>query len=195
MPDTEPARHPSNQSSRLFWSSLETQSCPNVSVTGDGPIHPRYPNDPVTHTQIADASLEAAATGASIVHIFMNTPGKLRPVADVIRQASRQTGMEALNPGGILLARRLTDEGNIDAPPLFQICLDVKWSALADAKTLIFMKDLPPPGAIWTAFGISPYQADNGQLVERSARIIADPGREVARPAETLDIFKLGPQT
>lgn len=287
------------------------------AVTGDGPIHPKFPNYPVTPGQIADACLEAAAAGASIVHIhgrdphtgngdrspavfreivervrarnsdviinlttgmgatfvpepgnealahpstdvataedrvghvlenrpeictldvttmnleggiagapdciFMNTPGKLKRMAELIRQASCKPEMEAFNPGDILLARRLMEEGYIDAPPLFQLCLGVKWSAPADAKTLVYMKDLLPPGAIWSAFGISRYQmeivalstilgghcrvgledniylergvfATNGQLVERAARIISDLGCQVATPAEAREIFGL----
>lgn len=285
------------------------------AVTGDGPIHPRYPNYPVTPQQIADACLEAAHAGASVVHIhgrnpetgigdrspavfreivevvrkanpnvlinlttgmgatfvpeptnealahvttdvgtaeervghvadmrpqictldattmnleggiagapdciFMNTPGKLRDMAELIRAAGVKPEIEVFNPGDLLLARKLIEQGHIDAPPLFQICLGVKWSAPADAKTLIYMKDLLPPDAIWSAFGISRWQmeivalstilgghcrvgledniylergvfATNGQLVDRASRIIRDLGCEVATPDEARKIL------
>ena len=287
------------------------------AVTGDGPIHPKYPDYPVTPKQIAAACVEAAAAGASVVHIhgrdpktgigdrspgvfreivervreretnviinlttgmgatfvpepgnealahattdvasaedrvghvlenrpeictldattmnleggiagapdciFMNTPGKLRRMAELIRNASCKPELEVFNPGDILLARRLVDDGYIDAPPLFQICLGVKWSAPADVKTLVYMKDLLPPNAVWSAFGISRYQmeivalstmmgghcrvgledniylergvfATNAQLVERAARIIADLGCQVATPDEARATFAL----
>lgn len=287
------------------------------AVTGDGPIHPRYPDYPVTPEQIAKSSLEAAAAGASVVHlhgrnpvtgegdrsaavfreiveriravnkevvinlttgmgatfvpdpsdeavahpttdvasaedrvrhvaemqpeictldtttmnleggiagapdcIFMNTPGKLRDMAELIRQAGTKPEIEAFNPGDILLARRLMENGHIDAPPLFQICLGVKWSAPADAQSLLYMKSLLPPDAIWSAFGISRWQmeivalstilgghcrvglednvylergvfATNAQLVERAARIIRDLGCDVATPAEARQILGL----
>lgn len=287
------------------------------AVTGDGPIHPRYPNYPVTPKQIAQACLDAAAAGASVVHlhgrdpktgigdrsprvfreivervrerntnviinlttgmgaafipdpenealahpttdvasaedrvghvlenrpeictldattmnleggiagapdcIFMNTPGKLRRMAELIRKASCKPELEVFNPGDILLARRLMEDGHIDAPPLFQICLGVKWSAPADVKTLVYMKDLLPANAVWSAFGISRYQmeivalstmmgghcrvgledniylergvfATNGQLVERAGRIIGDLGCQVATPDEARTIFAL----
>lgn len=285
------------------------------AVTGDGPIHPRYPNYPVTPQQIADSCLEAAKAGASVVHIhgrnpetgigdrspevfreivrmvrkanpnilvnlttgmgatfvpeptnealahgstdigtaeervahvvelrpqictldtttmnleggiagapdciFMNTPGKLRDMAELIRSAGVKPEIEAFNPGDILLARRLIELGHIDQPPLFQLCLGVKWSAPADAKTLIYMKELLPPDAIWSAFGISRWQmevvalstilgghcrvgledniylergvfATNGQLVERAGRIIRELGCEVATPDEAREIL------
>lgn len=285
------------------------------AVTGDGPIHPRYPDYPVTPTQIAAACVEAADAGASVVHIhgrdpetglgdrspevfadivdqvrkanpnvlinlttgmgatfvpdpanealahpttdvgsaaervghvvklrpqictldtttmnleggiagapdciFMNTPGKLRDMAELIRAAGVKPEIEAFNPGDILLARRLIELGHIDSPPLFQLCLGVKWSAPADVRTLIYMKDLLPPDAIWSAFGISRWQmeivamstilgghcrvgledniylergvfATNGQLVEKAARIIGDLGCDVATPDEAREIL------
>ncbi|KGJ01413.1 3-keto-5-aminohexanoate cleavage protein, partial [Paracoccus versutus] len=269
------------------------------AVTGDGPIHPRFPNYPVTPAQIADACIEAADAGASVVHIhgrdpetglgnrspevfreivqrvrerndrvvinlttgmgatfvpdpadealahpttdvasavervghvlenrpelctldvttmnleggiagapdciFMNTPGTLNRMAQLIREGGVKPEIEVFNPGDILLARRMIEQGLIDPAPLFQICLGVKWSAPADAKTLIYMKELLPEGASWSAFGISRWQMDivalstilgghcrvgledniylergvfatNGQLVERASRIIA----------------------
>lgn len=287
------------------------------AVTGDGPIHPKYPHYPVTPQQIAEACLEAAAAGASVVHIhgrdpqtgagdrspqvfreivarvrevnpsvvinlttgmggtfvpdpedeskvhpttdvgsaqervqhvlenhpeictldattmnleggiagapdcvFMNTPGKLRQMAELVRPTDTKIEIEVFNPGDILLARKLIDDGVIAAPPLFQLCLGVKWSAPADVKTLVYMKDLLPAGATWSAFGISRFQmeivalstvmgghcrvgledniylergvfATNGQLVERASRIIRDLGCEVATPDEAREIFGL----
>lgn len=287
------------------------------AVTGDGPIHPRYPDYPVTPAQIAAACLEAAGAGASVVHIhgrdprtglgnrspeifaeivqrvrernqdvvinlttgmgatfvpdpeeegrahpttdvanardrvrhvqdnrpelctldvttmnleggiagapdciFMNTPGTLNRMATLIRDCGTKPEIEVFNPGDILLARRMIDQGLIDPAPLFQICLGVKWSAPADARTLIYMRDLLPPGAVWSAFGISRWQmeivalstilgghcrvgledniylergvfATNGQLVERAGRIIADLGCAVATPAEARAMLGL----
>lgn len=287
------------------------------AVTGDGPIHPKYPNYPVTPRQIADACLEAASAGASVVHIhgrdpetgvgdrspkvfreivarvrevnrsvvinlttgmggtfvpdpenearahsttdvgtahervfhvlenrpeictldattmnleggiagapdcvFMNTPGKLRAMAQLVRGSGTKLEIEVFNPGDILLARKMVEDGFIDAPPLFQICLGVKWSAPADVKTLVYMKDLLPKDALWSAFGISRWQmeivalatmmgghcrvgledniylergtfASNGQLVERAGRIIRDLGCEVATPDEARQLFGL----
>lgn len=287
------------------------------AVTGDGPIHPKYPSYPVTPEQIARNCLDAAAAGASVVHIhgrnpetgegdrspavfreiveriraentdvlinlttgmgatfvpdpqdegrahpstdvasaaervrhvqdmrpeictldtttmnleggiagapdciFMNTPGTLAKMADLIRAAGTKPEIEAFNPGDILLARDLMEKGHIDTPALFQICLGVKWSAPADAQTLLYMKSLLPDGAVWSAFGISRHQmpmvalstilgghcrvgledniylergvfATNVQLVERASRIIRDLGCEVATPDQAREILGL----
>lgn len=44
------------------------------AVTGNAPFNPRHPNFPVTPVQICDAVVEAAAAGASIVHIHVRNP-------------------------------------------------------------------------------------------------------------------------
>lgn len=287
------------------------------AVTGDGPIHPRFPDYPVTPEQIARNCLDAAAAGASVVHIhgrnpetghgdrspavfreivervraenseivinlttgmggtfvpdpcdeavahpttdiasaservqhvtelapelctldavtmnleggiagapdciFMNTPRKLAEMAELIRKAKAKPEIEVFNPGDVLLARKMISEGLIDEPPLFQLCLGVRWSAPADAQTLLYMKSLLPENAVWSAFGVSRHQmelvalstiqgghcrvgledniylergvfATNVQLVERARRIIADLGCDVASPEEAREIFGL----
>ncbi|MES2999779.1 MAG: 3-keto-5-aminohexanoate cleavage protein [Pseudomonadota bacterium] len=44
------------------------------AVTGGAPFNPRHPAMPVTPPQIADACLEAARAGASVVHIHVRDP-------------------------------------------------------------------------------------------------------------------------
>ncbi|REG34071.1 uncharacterized protein (DUF849 family), partial [Paracoccus versutus] len=168
---------------------------------------------------VTTMNLEGGIAGAPDC-IFMNTPGTLNRMAQLIREGGVKPEIEVFNPGDILLARRMIEQGLIDPTPLFQICLGVKWSAPADAKTLIYMKELLPEGASWSAFGISRWQMDivalstilgghcrvgledniylergvfatNGQLVERASRIIADLGCEVATPDEARGILGL----
>lgn len=291
------------------------------AVTGDGPLNPKFPDYPVSPRQIAEASLEAADAGASIVHIharnpqtgmgdrspdlfreiverirernqsivinlttgmgaslipdpdneavalpesdvasgeerlrqvadnlpeictldvttmnmdggiadapscvYMNTPGTLRKMAAQIRRLGVRPELEVFNPGDILLARQLIAEGLIDQPPIFQLCLGVKWSAPADMKTLVYMKDLLPPNAVWGAFGVSRHQmpivamtaalggncrvgledniylergvfATNGKLVERARTIIEAVGAEVASPDDTRRLLLIGDRT
>src|SRR5262249_45834182 len=116
------------------------------------------------------------------------------------------------------LAKQLISEGHIESPPLFQICLGIRWSAPADVKTLTYMQDLLPKDAIWSAFGISRHQmevvalsavmgghcrvgledniylerrvfATNGRLVERARTIIEAVGCAVATPDQAREIF------
>ncbi len=44
------------------------------AVTGGAPFNPKHPSMPVTPAQIASACLEAAAAGASVVHVHVRNP-------------------------------------------------------------------------------------------------------------------------
>jgi uncharacterized protein (DUF849 family) len=121
----------------------------------------------------------------------------------------------------VLLAAQFVKEGLFSDPPLFQFVLGIKWGAPASPQSLIYMRDLLPPGAQWTAFGIARDQprmvaqsvllggnvrvglednlylrqgvfATNAQLVERAARQIQDLGESVATPTETRAALGLG---
>ncbi|MBW2716358.1 MAG: 3-keto-5-aminohexanoate cleavage protein, partial [Deltaproteobacteria bacterium] len=120
--------------------------------------------------------------------------------------------IEAFELGHIWLAKQLIDEGIVDDPPLFQLCLGIPWGAEANAETLLVMRDMLPKGANWAAFGIARMQfpmvaqamllgghvrvglednlylergvfASNGQLVAKAVKIV-----------ETLGARVLGPQ-
>jgi uncharacterized protein (DUF849 family) len=114
----------------------------------------------------------------------------------------------------------LVEEGLVDAPPLYQMVLGVKWGAPATTETMIYLRDLLPQGALWASFGIGRDQmpmlaqavllggnvrvglednlylkrgvfATNGQLVERAATIIDHLGMSVATPAEARQMLQL----
>lgn len=96
---------------------------------------------------VTTMNLEGGIVGAPDC-IFMNTPGTLNRMAELIRNGGVKPEIEVFNPGDILLARRMIEQGLIHPAPLFQICLGVKWSAPADARSLIYMKELLPEGAL-----------------------------------------------
>lgn len=65
------------------------------AVTGGAPFNPKHPSMPITPKQIADACIEAASAGASIVHIHVRDPqtgqgnrdrAHFREVVDRVRQ-------------------------------------------------------------------------------------------------------------
>lgn len=288
------------------------------AVTGDGPLNPKFPNYPITPEQIARDSVEAAAAGASIVHVhvrdpetgngsrdpklftelksriraenknvvlnfstgmgatyvpseeneavggpgtdmasatdrllhidaerpeictldvttlnleggiggaeacvFMNTTRTLREMAKRIQEFDVVPELEAFNPGDVMFARQMIEQGLIRKPAMFQLCMGVRWGVPADMNSLLYMKSLVPDGANWSAFGISRYQmevvamstvlgghcrvgledniyldrgvfATNARLVERAATIIKALGCDVATPDEAREILQLG---
>lgn len=152
---------------------------------------------------------------------FVNTPGHLRIMAKAISDAGVKPELEVFEPGHIMLARKLIDDGYIGRPALFQICLGIPWGAPATPESMMFMRSLLPPDAMWAGFGISRMEfpmvaqavilgghvrvglednlyiesgvlaSNNAQLVERAVRIVQSLGADVATPEEARKILGL----
>ncbi len=141
--------------------------------------------------------------------IFVNTPAHLRIMAKRIQELGVRPEIEVFEPGHIMFARALIEEGLIDGDPMFQLCLGIPHASPATPEILTVMKNLLPSNANWSAFGISRFEfnivaqaasqggncrvglednlylnkgelASNLQLVERAVRIIREVGREPA---------------
>lgn len=146
--------------------------------------------------------------------IYGTTPGFLRTMARAYQQKRIRPELEVFELGHIELAKQLLAEGLIDAPPLFQLCLGIKYGAPATAEGMHAMRDALPPGALWSAFGLGRLQmpmvaqavllggnvrvglednlyldkgvpATNAQLVERARAIIDLLGVRLQSAAET----------
>ena len=144
---------------------------------------------------------------------YINTAPYLRKMAAMVQELGVKPELEVFDLGQIRLARALVDEGLIDAPPMFQICLGIPWGAGADTETMAAMKQALPDDAVWAGFGIGRTQmpmvaqavllggnvrvgledniylergvlASNGMLVERSVEIIQRLGANVLTPAQ-----------
>ena len=153
-------------------------------------------------------------------YTYINTPPYLRTMAKMAQEMGVKPELEVFDLGQIRLARSLIDDGLIDAPPMFQICLGIPWGAGADTETMSAMKAALPADAIWAGFGISRMEmpmvaqavllggnvrvglednifldkgvlASNGMLVERAVEIIERLGARVVGPDEARAIMKL----
>jgi uncharacterized protein (DUF849 family) len=153
--------------------------------------------------------------------VYLNTPQHLTEMARRIRAAGVKPEIEVFDIGHIELARHLLNQGVLDAPPLFQLCLGTAFGAPARIETLIHMRDLLPHGATWAAFGISRWEMpivaaaiqlgghvrvgledniylergvlapSNAALVDKAARIIRLLGYDVASSDEAREILGL----
>lgn len=152
--------------------------------------------------------------------VYLNTTRTLRAMARRFQELGVKPELEAFEAGDVLFGKQLIKEGLIDGPPMFQFVLGVFWGSPADPETMIYLRNLLPPGAIWTGMGIAREEmpmaaqsvllggnvrvglednlyldrgvfATNGQLVERARAIIEHLGCEVATPAETREILHL----
>ena len=155
--------------------------------------------------------------------VFMNTPAHLREMSSIAKDIGVKPEIECFEPGQIIMAKELIDEGLIEAPPMFQLCLGIKYASPATSEAMSLMRSMLPANARWAAFGISRWEfpmvaeavtqggyvrvglednlylnkgefASNGQLVERAARIVRDLGAELVEPARAAELLELPPR-
>jgi uncharacterized protein (DUF849 family) len=155
--------------------------------------------------------------------VYVSTPDMLRDGAKRIQELGVRVEMEIFDTGHLWFARQLVEEGLIDAPPLFQLCMDIPYGAPADPALLAAMVQQLPPGAVWASFALGRMQmpwvaqsillgghvrvglednlylsrgvkATNAQLVERARTIIEAMGASVASPDEAREILLLKPR-
>jgi uncharacterized protein (DUF849 family) len=155
--------------------------------------------------------------GEDVAYLGHNTA--VREMAKRLQAVGVKPELEVFDVGPIMQARMLVEEGVLDGPPLFQLCLGIGVNAPTDTKVMLAMRDILPEGSVWASFGISRHQmsmvaksvalggnvrvglednlylergvlASNGQLVEKARTIIEAMGARILTPQETRD--KLG---
>jgi uncharacterized protein (DUF849 family) len=155
--------------------------------------------------------------------VYVSTPDMLRDGAKRIQELGVRVEMEIFDTGHLWFARQLVEEGLIDAPPLFQLCMDIPYGAPADPSLLAAMVQQLPQGAVWASFALGRMQmpwvaqsillgghvrvglednlylsrgvkATNAQLVERARTIIEAMGASVASPDEARELLLLKPR-
>jgi len=145
--------------------------------------------------------------------IYISTPPFLREMAALTKKWEVKPELEVFDTGHMWFANQMYDEGLLDSPPLFQICLGIHYGAPANTGSLKNMVDMLPAGSNWAAFGIGVHQmpmvaqavllggnvrvgleenlylekgvyASNGQLIEKATTIISTLGANVMGPDE-----------
>ena len=141
-------------------------------------------------------------------------------MAAYIKELGVKPEIECFGPGDIMFARQLISEGLIEAPPLFQFVLGMKWGAPPGAETVSYLQSLLPDNTNWACLGIAREQmrmvaqsvllggnirvglednlylergvfATNSELVEMATKIVRSLGDELATPDEARKILGL----
>ena len=152
--------------------------------------------------------------------IYISTPRYLRRMAELVQGWGVKPELEVFELGHIRFAQDMIDNGLIDAPPLFQVCLGIPWGASADSESMMAMRNALPANAKWAGFGIGRMEmpmvaqavllggnvrvglednlyldkgvlASNADLVGRAREIIERLGAKIATPDEARDILQL----
>jgi uncharacterized protein (DUF849 family) len=144
----------------------------------------------------------------------------LRLGARRLQEIGVKPELEVFDLGHLSFAKKLMAEGLLDEPPLFQICLGIRWGADADTRNFLTMVDQLPQGSNWAGFGVGVMEmpmvaqavllggnirvglednlylergvyASNAQLVEKAINIIQLLGCEVQTPAQARQTLGL----
>ncbi|KAB0684969.1 3-keto-5-aminohexanoate cleavage protein [Burkholderia territorii] len=104
---------------------------------------------------ICSLDLNTMNSGSEVV---INTPKNVTRMAEAIRRAGVKPELEIFDSGDIHLARDLIASGVLDGPGLWAFVSGVKYGFAASPETLLYVRGLLPPGAIWSAFGIGRFE-------------------------------------
>jgi len=156
--------------------------------------------------------------------VYVSTPDMLRAGAKRIQELGVRCEMEIFDSGHLWFARQLVQEGLIDAPAMFQLCMDIPYGAPADPALLMAMVNQIPEGSVWASFALGRMQmpwaaqsvllgghvrvglednlylsrgvkATNGQLVERAVTLVETLGSKVATPDQARELLNLKPRS
>ncbi|GAA2362597.1 3-keto-5-aminohexanoate cleavage protein [Saccharopolyspora halophila] len=156
--------------------------------------------------------------------LYISTPDMMRAGAKRIQELGVKPEMEVFDTGQLWFATKLIEEGLIDAPALFQLCMGIPYGAPADPGVLQSMVNMLPEGSNWASFSIGRNQmpwvaqsailggqvrvglednlylskgvkATNAKLVERAVTIVESLGAKVASPDQARAKLGLKPRS
>ena len=153
-------------------------------------------------------------------YVYISTPNMLEQGARRLQEIGVKPELEVFELGHISFTKHLIAQGLLDDPPLFQVCLGIRWAAEANTASFKTMVDALPEGCNWAGFGISAMEmpmvaqavllggnirvglednlylekgvfASNGQLVERACNIVQLMGSTIQTPSEARQTLGL----
>ncbi len=156
--------------------------------------------------------------------VYVSTPDMLRAGAKRIRELGVRPELEIFDTGHLWFANKLLDEGLLDTPAMYQLCMGIPYGAPAEPALLAAMAAQIPPGVVWASFAIGRMQmpwvaqsvllgghvrvglednlylgrgnkVTNAQLVTNAVTIIEAMGAQVATPDEAREILGLRPRS
>lgn len=152
--------------------------------------------------------------------VFTNSPPFLEKLAKIMIDGKVKPEIEVFDSGMIGVANYYLQKGLILTPPHFQICLGVIGAAAGTVENLVYLRNLLPKDATWSAFAIGKNSlpvlfttialgghvrvgledniyyakgqlASNVELVERAVRLVNEANKKVASPEDARKILGL----
>jgi len=199
---------------------VPSQEDPRIAGPGTTLLQPelRVSHIAALKPDIATLDLNTMNSGAEVV---INTPGNVRRMARVIREAGVLPEIELFDSGDIALMLDMLKDGSLAGPVLCSFILGVRYGFQPLPETVLYARNLLPPGARFTAIGVGrasfPMVAQsflagghvrvgledgifltrgelapsNAALVGKARRIVEDLGGEIASAAEARTLLGL----
>ncbi|MBW1713548.1 MAG: 3-keto-5-aminohexanoate cleavage protein, partial [Deltaproteobacteria bacterium] len=166
-------------------------------------------------------SLDVGSLNFRDGRVFLNPSHWVEQAAREMSRAGVKPEMEVFDLGHLRQANDLIQQGLIEPPPYFQLCLGVPWGIEASLEALLDMKRRLPAGAQWSVLGLGAAQLaltthalllgghirvgfednlylargveakTNAQFVERAVALARLLQREVATCAQARDLLKI----
>ena len=193
---------------------------PRIAAPGTTLMVPeqRVEHIAVLRPEICTIDLNTMNSGKEVV---INTPGNVRRMAKVMREAGVKPEVELFDSGDVALMHDLLKDETLESPPLCSFVMGVRYGFQASPETVLYARGLLPADAEFTAIGIgkaaftavaqsylagghvrvgledSVYLSrgqlapSNAAMVEKARRIVEDLGGQIATPREARDIIGL----
>ena len=193
---------------------------PRIAAAGTTLMVPekRVEHIAVLRPEICTIDLNTMNSGKEVV---INTPGNVRRMAEVMRDAGVKPEIELFDSGDIALMRDLLKDGTLEGPALCSFVMGVRYGFQPSPETVLYARNLLPAGAEFTAIGIGKaaftavaqsylagghvrvgledtvylsrgqLASSNAALVEKARRIVEDLGGQIATPREAREIIGL----
>jgi len=126
---------------------------PSIAAPGTTLVRPEARVKHITELapDIATLDLNTMNSGEDVV---INTPRNVRIMAAAIRDAGSAPEIELFDSGDVHLALDLLADGTIGKDHMFSFVTGVKYGFSSDTATLLYGRNLLPPGSVWTGFGV-----------------------------------------
>ena len=132
---------------------IPSEDDPKIAAPGSTLLAPekRVEHIALIKPDVCSLDLNTMNSGPDVV---MNTPKNVRRMARVIRAAGVKPKLEIFDSGDIHLALDLIADGTLEGPAMWTFVLGVKYGFAPTPETLLYARNMLPPGAFWSAFGI-----------------------------------------
>ena len=101
--------------------------------------------------EIATLDLVTAQVFGGIV---ISTEAVLTSMAQQMRAAGVVPEIEMFDAGDAVLARHLIKKGVLTGPGIYSFVMGLNFTIPADAESMLYLRNMLPPGAVWQGFGI-----------------------------------------